>query len=58
MFLVTLVIVFTYATLLFTLLQNGEYLRHPIGVDLPAFTASLNYLLLFSHGGYLTDKYS
>jgi hypothetical protein len=48
MFFFTIAVVFTYATMLFLILQDTAALKNPLGVDLPAFTASLNYLLLVS----------
>ncbi|MBN1976882.1 MAG: hypothetical protein JW918_05725 [Anaerolineae bacterium] len=56
MFFFTIVVVFTYAVLLWTLLGEKDDLRHPLGVAFPAFTTSLNALLGISHAGYLTVK--
>ena len=58
MFMFTIAVIITYAAMLFTLMQNGDVLRNPLSVDLPLFSSSLNYLLVISHAGYLTTKYS
>jgi hypothetical protein len=56
MFFFTIVLIFAYAAAVYALLQNGVALRNPLGVDMPAFSASMNALLAISHAGYLTVK--
>jgi hypothetical protein len=56
MFLFTIVVVFSYAVLLWSLLGESSTLRHPLAMNLPAFSASMNTLLTISHAGYLTTK--
>jgi hypothetical protein len=56
MFFFTIALIFTYAASLYTLMGNDPMLKNPLGVDLPAFTASLNVLLGISHAGYLVVK--
>lgn len=55
MFFFTIIIVFTYGTLIYGLLGNAEGLLQNT-VELPAFSDSLNTLLLISHSGYLVTK--
>jgi hypothetical protein len=55
MFLITVVILFTYGTLLWGLLGDAAGLRSPV-VGLPTFTATLTGLLGISHAGYLVIK--
>ncbi|MCK4793963.1 MAG: hypothetical protein KAV87_60110 [Desulfobacteraceae bacterium] len=55
MFLITIVILFSYGTLLWGLLGDTAGLRSP-EVGLPTFTATLTGLLGISHAGYLTIK--
>jgi hypothetical protein len=52
----TLVVVFAYGMALYGLLQNDLILRHPLWVDLPAFSSTMNTLLAISHGAYLSVK--
>jgi hypothetical protein len=53
MFFFTIVLVFAYAAAVYALLLNVDALRNPLGVDLPAFSASMNALLAISHAGYI-----
>jgi hypothetical protein len=55
MFFITVAVVFSYAAALYGLLANGD-LYHPLGVDLPSFSDTMNVLLGISHAGYLTTK--
>ena len=57
MFFFTVVIVLAYGAALAALLgANATILRHPLGVDFPPFSNSLNTLLGISHSGYLAIK--
>lgn len=56
MFFFTLVAVAVYFGALYDLIDDETALKAWSGVDLPAFTASLNTLLVISHVGYLTLK--
>ncbi|MBI5649980.1 MAG: hypothetical protein HZC40_05950, partial [Chloroflexi bacterium] len=56
MFFFTLVVVFAYGVSIAALLRDSAVLSHPLGVDLPAFSNSLNTLLGISHGAYLSVK--
>ncbi|MCI0519951.1 MAG: hypothetical protein L0Z70_06795 [Chloroflexi bacterium] len=56
MFFFTLAILVAYGVALASLLGDRVSLFNPIGVNLPAFSSSLNALLGISHAGYLTVK--
>ncbi|MCI0394735.1 MAG: hypothetical protein L0332_01905 [Chloroflexi bacterium] len=56
MFFFTIIVLVAYAAALAALLRNGPVLLHPLGVDLPPFSDSLNTLLAISHGAYLSVK--
>jgi hypothetical protein len=56
MFFFTLAVLVAYGVALAGLLDDRVALFNPIGVDLPAFSASLNALLGISHAGYLAVK--
>ncbi len=56
MFAITLVILVAYGAGLYNLLLDQGALFNPVGVWLPALSASLSTLLAISHGGYLAVK--
>lgn len=56
MFFFTVAIIISYAATLGRLLENSAAVLHPFGVNLPAFSATLNGLLGISHAGYLAVK--
>jgi hypothetical protein len=56
MFFFTIAIFVAYGVALSAVIQNQSILMHPLGVDFPAFSSSLNTLLGISHAGYLTVK--
>jgi hypothetical protein len=56
MFFFTIVVVVAYVAAIVALFGNTSALQHPLGVDLPPFSATLNTLLAISHGGYLSAK--
>jgi hypothetical protein len=56
MFFFTIAVVFSYGVMVYGLLQDATAYMNPLGVDLPAFSSSLNALLAISHGGYLAVK--
>lgn len=56
MFFFTIVVVVAYAAAVVALFGSTGALQHPLGVDLPPFSATLNTLLAISHGGYLSAK--
>lgn len=56
MFFFTIAIFVAYGVALSSVIQNQSILMHPLGVDFPAFSSSLNTLLGISHAGYLTVK--
>jgi hypothetical protein len=56
MFFFTVAIIISYGATLGRLLENSAAVLHPFGVNLPAFSATLNGLLGISHAGYLAVK--
>lgn len=56
MFAITLVILVTYSAALYNLLLDPGAVFNPVGVSLPALSASISTLLAISHGGYLVVK--
>lgn len=56
MFFFTIAILVAYGTALAGIFRDTGTLMRPLGVDFPAFSASLNTLLAISHAGYLTVK--
>ncbi len=59
MFFFTVILVFTYATLIWSLMsmpQAAEVIQIAPSMRLPAFSDSLVLTLALSHGGYLTTK--
>jgi hypothetical protein len=56
MFLFTVVLVFAYAAALYGLMTKQHVLLSPVGFDFPAFSSSMNGLLVLSHAGYLGYK--
>ena len=56
MFFFTIILVAVYGAMIANLLATKGELLRPLGVDMPAFTSSLNVILAISHGGYLAVK--
>lgn len=56
MFFFTIAVLASYGVALAGLISNTAAILHPFGVDLPAFSATLNTLLGISHAGYLAVK--
>ena len=56
MFLITIVIVAAYGAALYDLLLDSAIVFNPLGVSLPALSASISTMLVISHGGYLAVK--
>lgn len=57
MFFFTVMIILAYGASVIALLYSGSsVLRNPLGVEYPSFSNSLNALLGFSHGAYLSVK--
>lgn len=56
MFFFTIVIIFAYGAAVLALLNDPVALSHPLGVDFPPFSQSLNALLFISHAAYLSNN--
>ena len=56
MFLFTIVLVLGYAAAIGALLADRADVLAPLGVDMPAFTSSMNVILGLSHATYLSSK--
>lgn len=56
MFFFTIIVVLAYGAAVLALLNDQVALLHPLGVDFPPFSESLNALLFISHAAYLSNK--
>lgn len=56
MFFFTIVILFAYGAAVLALLNDPVAIMHPLGVDFPPFSESLNALLFISHAAYLSNN--
>jgi hypothetical protein len=56
MFFFTVVILVSHGMALSGLLQHSSLVLNPLGVDLPAFSSSMNALFGISHAGYVSVK--